>query len=232
MAHVHQHHSPTSDTILEVTDANDPETSWKRETQYALYRWVIQQKRSKHRGSYINAKGVLAYASSFQTLHCQDGQEGDLVNYLRDETLESLNVGEATADLQEKAREVLPHTIFNKVIPLLALSVGLLTPLYRLPDNQSVSDQMILVAGFGEWFNSNILNVLFGLVIVTILANVGILYRRQIASIRLFLDLTRLSFRLPYWLVAAAATIVLIGAIILSIQEAAPYLHIPIDPGP
>lgn len=66
IAHNHQHHSPSTDTILDVHRfrESDP-NSWVRETSYSLFRAVISSRRRRDVGNYYGSLGILSYAEAF-----------------------------------------------------------------------------------------------------------------------------------------------------------------------
>lgn len=97
LAHKHQHHSDTSDTILDVVPGSEFSAEWKRQTLYALFRWIIHRKRERNIINYLRAKGVLAYAQAFKSMHIKapDLEAPDAVpNYLDDPLLKSLDAAQ------------------------------------------------------------------------------------------------------------------------------------------
>lgn len=131
ISHTHQHHQKSSDTILklyEYTETPAPKKlKWKRETLYALYRWVIQQKRSQNEEAVQQCLGVLAYASSFEKLHIQTLSKKNraaLPSYNRKATIDSLN---AQLDKVKDKKEGFLSAIFTKTLPILAIVLAVLT---------------------------------------------------------------------------------------------------------
>ena len=84
ISHVHQHHEPSSDTILKVYPdgdlRNSENSNWKRETLYALHKFIIQQKRTRRLEALVRCKGVLAYAEAFEKLHVKRVQNGSSID--------------------------------------------------------------------------------------------------------------------------------------------------------
>jgi len=233
VCHVHQHHAPTSDTILDVVPLSAGDHHWKRETLYSLYRWVIQQKRSRTPSAYVDAKGVLAYARAFTEKHHTESEEDqNLPKYLRESTIESLDAGLARAEYLEKTKGTLPATLFNRILPSVGLILAFLTPFYRSPGTTGVTDQEILVARFADWLNDNIVNVSAVLISTIIIANIAIVFRSQIFSWRPWFDLFRTLFPVPYWLVVAILGIMSGSLILLAIQDFWEVTSIPFEPGP
>lgn len=199
VCHVHQHHAPTSDTIVDVVPVASGETHWKRETLYALYRWVIQQKRSRDPSAYIDAKGVLAYACAFTEKHCgTDEHDQKLPQYLRKATIDSLDAGLSRKEYEERVRNRLPDTLFNKVLPLIVISLIVFSIFYRSPDLNSISDQQLLLSQFSNWLNTNVLSVFGTLFFLIVTTSVVFVYRSQIFRRPLWFDLFRALFPIPY----------------------------------
>lgn len=107
ICHVHQHHRPSSDTILDAYMMSDADLVWKRETLYALHRWIIHRKRERDQLSYQNARGVLAYASAFRALHVKDTDyAAGIPKYLEHQISDSLEAGAKVAkELHDERRE-------------------------------------------------------------------------------------------------------------------------------
>lgn len=233
VCHVHQHHAPTSDTILDVVPLSAGEHHWKRETLYSLYRWVIQQKRSRTPSAYVDAKGVLAYARAFTEKHRTEAENREnLPQYLREATRESLDAGLARAEYLEKTRGALPATIFNRILPSVALVLAFLALFYQSPGSAGATDQEILVSRFSDWLNGNVISVSAVLVSTIVVSNIGIVFRSQIFSWRPWFDLFRVLFPLPFWLVAAGFSVLSLSLMLLAIQDFLELISIPIESGP
>lgn len=69
IAPVHQHHDPSSDTIVRV---HQSELDFKRRIYFDLFRSIIKYKRVKTPENIMAASGILAYAKSFKDI-CKDG---------------------------------------------------------------------------------------------------------------------------------------------------------------
>ena len=233
VCHVHQHHAPTSDTILDVVPLSAGEHYWKRETLYSLFRWVIQQKRARTPSAYIDAKGVLAYARAFTEKHCGEAEETEgLPQYLREATIESLDAGLARAEYFESTKGKLPATFFNRILPSIGLFLAFLALFYRSPGSTGATDQEILVARFADWFNDNIIYVSAALVFTIIIANVAIIFRSRIFSRRQWFDVFRTLFPIPYWRVVLILGITSGSLVLLALQGFLEVTTIPFDPGP
>jgi hypothetical protein len=66
IAHVHQHHSPSSDTIVDVYSADNDDVTWRKNTLFSIYRRVISFKRQRDIAVQIRSIGLMAYAEAFQ----------------------------------------------------------------------------------------------------------------------------------------------------------------------
>jgi hypothetical protein len=231
ICHLHQHHAPTSDTILDVTDCSHEPDAWKRETLYSLYRWVIQQKRAKRVGAFLSAKGVLAYAHTFEKIHCIEGSILDR-KYFREATVESIQAGLESADHISLHKNQLSNAIFTKIIPLFALFLAAVTPLYSAQLNQTSSTEQQIVAQFADLFNQHLISVLFYTFIIFTVYNLAVVYGPRISTRSISLDLLRLAFVFPFWFVALCMTV--LALCFLGSAVALFYLHfipsIPISP--
>lgn len=126
ISHTHQHHEPSSDTILKAYPdeklRNHGNTNWKRETLYALHKFIIQQKRGKRYEALVRCQGVLAYAKAFSDLHIK--KEDDAPIYLEKPLRNSLNASASEAKIH------LPKTItdilFAGILPFFSFLIAYL----------------------------------------------------------------------------------------------------------
>jgi len=68
ITHTHQHHAPSSDTILILQYRRDDEVRWRRNIVYSLNHQIIRSKRFSDAHSLFQAMGVLAYCQSFKSI--------------------------------------------------------------------------------------------------------------------------------------------------------------------
>jgi hypothetical protein len=68
ITHRHQHHRPSSDTILVLQYRGKDDVGWRRFIVYSLYHHIIRAKRFGDTASLFQSMGVLAYCQSFQTV--------------------------------------------------------------------------------------------------------------------------------------------------------------------
>lgn len=140
VVHKHQHHEDTSDTILEVYK-DDAEFVWKRETQYALFRYIIESKRGKKAETFIRALGVSAYAESFSFLHLSTEDKQAIGEYLFMPTKHSLEAGMLEAERREnstKSRGFIVDIIILYSLPIFGFFIGLFS-IVPLIDNDLFS---------------------------------------------------------------------------------------------
>lgn len=215
ISHLHQHHAPTTDTILDVTPLADGTDAWKRETLYSLYRWVIQQKRAKSEAAFLGAQGVLAYAKAFEMVHCNPLPK-DLPKYLHEPTLASVEAGIEQSSYIERTRSSFSNAIFTKVIPFAGLAIAALSPLYSEPSGEQVSADQAALAIFAGWFNENILKVFFTCFMVPTIFHLSVTLRGRYLRSDKFLDLMRFLFTIRYGVVLSIFGLLFIACIILS----------------
>jgi hypothetical protein len=109
ITHVHQHHSPSSDTILILQNRDDEEDfTWRRRIIFALNHYIIRSKRFPDSTSLFQASGVLAYCESFQAICMESTDNKFTVPRFNNEALrQSINsrVSEITTRATEKFAE-------------------------------------------------------------------------------------------------------------------------------
>lgn len=78
VCHRHQHHSPRTDTIVDLHDTSENKLLWKNETLRALYKRVLDFKRSSSPGTSFSALGILSYIRSFKRTFCNAEQANEV----------------------------------------------------------------------------------------------------------------------------------------------------------
>ena len=137
--HTHQHHDPTTDTMLDIHLLEDEDDyTWRSETLRLLYRKVLQYKRSRKEEIFSSALGTLAYIKSFRKISEDElGNDPQYLKnnqtimpvlndeYLKDSILASQ--GALRNTIQDRIREldVIRNTLIGIIGSLLAL-VGLI----------------------------------------------------------------------------------------------------------
>ncbi|MFA6019365.1 MAG: hypothetical protein WC722_03820 [Rhodospirillales bacterium] len=77
ISHTHQHHSPTSDTIIILQERNNGGLKWRKNIIYSLQYYIIRTKRQAEKLALVRAEGIFAYYLSYfyicqQVLNEQD----------------------------------------------------------------------------------------------------------------------------------------------------------------
>lgn len=68
IAHRHQHHAPSSDTILILQHRDPPGVIWRRNIIFSLHHYIIRTRRFGDIRSLYQASGILAYCNSFRMI--------------------------------------------------------------------------------------------------------------------------------------------------------------------
>jgi hypothetical protein len=71
IAHRHQHHTPTSDTILILQKRDREDLQWRKNIIFSLYYFIIRSRRFSDLTSLYQSLGVQAYAMAFKSI-CED----------------------------------------------------------------------------------------------------------------------------------------------------------------
>jgi len=79
-----------------------------------LYKFIIILKRSKKEKLYIRAKGILAYAQAFESLHIKNPRKDNVPNYLNHELLSSLDA----AQMEKSNSRISNESIFVILLPI------------------------------------------------------------------------------------------------------------------
>ncbi len=93
ISHVHQHHSPSADTILILQPNSTDEVSWRSHIIYALQHYVIRAKRSGAATAVAQSAGIYAYYMSFRQISERAlGKDAEQIPTFNDSALlQSLN---------------------------------------------------------------------------------------------------------------------------------------------
>lgn len=67
IGHKHQHHSPSTDTIVNAHLKGD-DIFWRLDTLYSIYRKVIEYKRNPDLNTFNDTLGLIAYAKAFKII--------------------------------------------------------------------------------------------------------------------------------------------------------------------
>lgn len=195
VCHVHQHHEPSVDTILDVHPLEPSLFRWKRETLYSHFRWIIARKRSKATDGLLSAKGVLAYASAFHTLHVLKSSDK---KHLPEYSFESVRLSIESAIESNHYRQSknfdLGSAIFNRSVPLMILFATLL-PIF-LPED-SVVNGGAAVSRIREvsFFALNHFPSIAAFILLSpLMYELGWVRRRQFSTLPIIKDIRRLLY--------------------------------------
>lgn len=75
IAHTHQHHEPSTDTMIDLYAVDGDDFRWRCEVLRFLQRRILQFKRTPSQGTINASFGLLAYAKSFIAICKSDGHE-------------------------------------------------------------------------------------------------------------------------------------------------------------
>jgi len=82
--HNHQHHQPTTDTLLDIHFIKDNDDfEWRCETLRFLYRKVLQFKREPSDELFSSSLGILAYIKTFKDISIKELESNSNANYLK-----------------------------------------------------------------------------------------------------------------------------------------------------
>lgn len=77
ITHIHQHHAPSSDTVLILQYRQDDDVRWRRNIVYSLNHCIIRSKRLADAGSLFQAMGMVAYCQAFKAI-CEERLQGKI----------------------------------------------------------------------------------------------------------------------------------------------------------
>lgn len=221
IAHAHQHHNRNSDTILETYEDCPDGAAWRRETMYALYKWIIHRKREKSEISYTRAAGVLAYARAFSLLHLKGVRRPeDVPDYLFDEVQLSLEAGQKEASarsIEESSRLSFRAwlTAFLGTVALTALAV-----IFQLPaEAQSgASVQRQILFSIIDHVSRYPIGFLVSVLAISWAFGQLSRPRTRLFSRPLVLDVLRLAYSMNFWFVFGLLGLALAGLFYLIVS--------------
>jgi hypothetical protein len=99
IGHRHQHHSNTSDTIIDLHSIEGgDDVEWRLKTLYGIYRRVISFKRQSDIAVQIQSVGLIAYAKAFKRIWLEDRPDAEELKeipiYYDDAMTESIQASE------------------------------------------------------------------------------------------------------------------------------------------
>jgi hypothetical protein len=198
ITHRHQHHAPSSDTILILQYRTDDDVEWRRYIIYSLYHYIIREKRFSDIKSLFQSMGVLAYCTSFRSV-CEErfGKSLPGLPKFNDETLlQSLraraeeltaDANERTADATLRISRAANWRLFG--FALVAAVVAVLVMLVQPQVESGRSQQLKMLS---EFATDNLLTIVLALVLVLVFI-FGLTQSNWQVRVRIARDLLELS---------------------------------------
>lgn len=112
IGHRHQHHHPSTDTILSLYRKGD-DAYWRRKTLYLLYRKIVRYKRSLSETYYSEILGILAYAKTFKTISLDDNPGAIFPSYQDENVVLSVQSLQRVSDFSLRRRNRLRDVWFG-----------------------------------------------------------------------------------------------------------------------
>ena len=129
IAHIHQHHRPTTDTLSRLYPKlpGESDLAWINKTLKTLYSRVLDYKRNRHKGSYHSTLGLLAYVDAFVKIakkSLADEEHKNLVLRNHDTLKASIHASQldhqADASRRAKYFDGMKSSFFSIVVVLIA----------------------------------------------------------------------------------------------------------------
>lgn len=219
LVHKHQHHSPTTDTLLDLYRSGD-DNQWIGESLRVLYRKILDFKRLRKDEVYCSSLGLLSYAKSLRQIAKDDYGGCSICPKINDELLkESIMAGQTATNnsVQESIRR--SDITRNTIISVLGLFLAF-TSLMKLTDQTISVEKDSLLYVVAEW---TVRNSLYSLVLVGLFVYLGLVFRGVVpvgrfATVR---GMYRLMQSFPkgwnavIWLLVGVVSIVVVGYLII-----------------
>ena len=129
IAHIHQHHCPTTDTLSKLYPklSGESDLAWINKTLKTLYSKVLEYRRDRHEDSYHSTLGLLAYVDAFVKIakkSLADEEHKNLVLRNHDTLKASIHASQldhqAYADRRAKYFDGMKSSFFSIVVVLIA----------------------------------------------------------------------------------------------------------------
>jgi hypothetical protein len=178
--HAHQHHEPSSDTILILQErGNGDDIQWRRNIVYSLHYAIIRFKRDTDSRSALRAKGILAYCDSFIACCKADtrGQALDMPEFNSASLLMSLDAKSQEISVAEQiaanrlntelAKTIASRTIALAFVAILIAAIAILIQ-PRISSQENTEFPLLFkVSTFAAENFFNFLGLSFVIVVVT-----------------------------------------------------------------
>jgi hypothetical protein len=167
ISHRHQHHHPKTDTILDIY--NKDNSHWQDEVLRALYKRVLDFKRSRNEWVYSSALGVLSYIKAFKKV-CD---ERDIkITVVRDDN----DLSESIEIAQNELRHITSQKVGfrNAFITTMIALIGAMLMLSSLGTIANPAVQILSNATFIKLVADNIINNPFNIILVVLVISQGV----------------------------------------------------------
>lgn len=235
ISHTHQHHAPSSDTILMLQSRDSQDVNWRRRVIFSLYHQVIRSKRFGDAPSAYQALGIQAYCMSFKSI-CASSPAW------KPENFPTFNDAALTQSLEARAQEELARYAENSgnatirlaraanwrtfALALVAIIIASLAILIQPRINSNESDKFPVLNAWSDFaaehFTTVFATCLLGLGLVWMLTHSGWAIRLTFARDLLEIsNIRRRRFVVIYFASALAAALVTFWAAKLAIRDIA-----------
>ena len=198
IAHIHQHHRPTTDTLSKLYPklSGESDLAWINKTLKTLYSKVLEYKRNRHGDSYSSTLGLLAYIDAFVKIAKEvldDKEHKNLVLRNHDTLKASIYASQldhqADASRRAKYFDSMKSLFFSTVAVL--ISVAGLANLIRDDITINIPD------GFNpiEFFANAVINYPFELLLAVLAIVIILPFVRVVRIVRVVSFGYRFSFR-------------------------------------
>ncbi|MFO1080359.1 MAG: hypothetical protein U1E23_07025 [Reyranellaceae bacterium] len=175
IGHHHQHHDPTTDTIVDLVrfDGID-DLSWRQQVLYNIYRTIIQYKRNPQNKEFHACLGLLAYASTFREVSKQelDSASAEQLPYFHDSGLErSLRSLQDVNQLESERRSQRNSVLQNIVLWIVGTVISVVGLLQVTDDKFKINDPSDILLWFAR-FAVQKTDVLVGIVLCLVILTV------------------------------------------------------------
>ncbi|MFT3929278.1 MAG: hypothetical protein QM709_03170 [Spongiibacteraceae bacterium] len=224
IAHVHQHHHPTTDTIVRLyrKDVSETDLGWMNNTLRVLYSKILEYKRIKDEEIHAAALGVMAYVKAFAEIAKKEVKptEVDLLALRNNETLEcSINASQTEYQAGVNRRSRLSDTFKNTLISIASFLVSLAS-LTQLIDD----DAKIQIDGKFNYVKETaeliINHPIYSLALITSVVTMLLMYEGVIPwkKSSIIRDLTRIFHAIPRTLSVVLMFLLALGSIYVTIK--------------
>lgn len=155
IGHHHQHHDPSTDTIVDLVrfDGTD-DFGWREQVLYNIYRTIIQYKRNPQNKEFHACLGLLAYASTFQAVSKLELGESVArqLPFFHDIGLErSLQSSQAVNQLASERTSQRNAVLQNIILWVVGIVISVIGLLQVTKDDYKIADPSQILLRFGKF---------------------------------------------------------------------------------